>query len=328
MSSKKIGTHSGSFHADEALACYLLRNTNEFKGSGIIRSRDPEVLNKLDILVDVGGEYDPSRKRFDHHQKGFFETFSEHYKTKLSSAGLVYKHYGLEVVANILSLTPQNSTTEILYQKMYRNFVEAFDGIDNGINQFDTDQPPKYKNSTDLASRVGSLNPSWNEEDVDVQERFEQAVVLTGHEFKKSLESLFKSWIPARDIVVDAIDRRFQVHPSGKIIVLEKFAPWQDHLFEIEEERKFLNEEKPIYALFPESVPGGKNWRIRAIPPYSSTFECRKALPKEWRGLRDQELSKVANIENCIFVHISGFIGGNLTYEGALEMAKKALEID
>ena len=29
-------------------------------------------------------------KRFDHHQKGFYEVFDENHSTKLSSAGLVY----------------------------------------------------------------------------------------------------------------------------------------------------------------------------------------------------------------------------------------------
>jgi uncharacterized UPF0160 family protein len=46
-----------------------------------------------------------------------------------------------------------------------------------------------------------------------------------------------------------------------------------------------------------------------------------------WRGLRDEELSKEASIEGCVFVHMSGFIGGNKSFNGALTMAKKALRI-
>lgn len=48
-------------------------------------------------------------------------------------------------------------------------------------------------------------------------------------------------------------------------------------------------------------------------------------MPEPWRGLRDEELSKVSGIPGCVFVHASGFIGGNATYEGVLEMAKKAV---
>lgn len=50
-------------------------------------------------------------------------------------------------------------------------------------------------------------------------------------------------------------------------------------------------------------------------------------LPEEWAGLRNEELSRVAGIDRCIFVHSVRFIGGHETREGALAMAKKALEI-
>ena len=33
------------------------------------RSRDEDVLNECDIVVDVGAVYDPDRHRYDHHQK-------------------------------------------------------------------------------------------------------------------------------------------------------------------------------------------------------------------------------------------------------------------
>lgn len=48
-------------------------------------------MEGLDAVLDVGGVYDPSRDRYDHHQKGFEEVFGHGFKTKLSSAGLVYK---------------------------------------------------------------------------------------------------------------------------------------------------------------------------------------------------------------------------------------------
>lgn len=48
--------------------------------------------------VDVGGKYDFEGTPcvLDHHQKGFEGTLPG-YETKLSSAGLVYKHFGREV---------------------------------------------------------------------------------------------------------------------------------------------------------------------------------------------------------------------------------------
>ena len=54
-------------------------------------------------------------------------------------------------------------------------------------------------------------------------------------------------------------------------------------------------------------------------------FKFRLSLLEEWRGIRGDELSKLSGIPGCIFVHASGFIGGNETKEGALEMARATL---
>ena len=53
MSKATIGTHSGTFHCDEALGCFLLQQTSQFAGAEIVRTRDPEVLKDLDIIIDV-----------------------------------------------------------------------------------------------------------------------------------------------------------------------------------------------------------------------------------------------------------------------------------
>lgn len=55
----KIGTHNGSFHCDEALGCFLLKQTDRFRDADIVRTRDEEVLKQLDVVIDVGGKYDP-----------------------------------------------------------------------------------------------------------------------------------------------------------------------------------------------------------------------------------------------------------------------------
>jgi hypothetical protein len=59
--------------------------------TGLVRTRDPSILATCDIVVDVGGEYIPSKHRYDHHQRGFNEVFGHGFNTKLSSAGLIYK---------------------------------------------------------------------------------------------------------------------------------------------------------------------------------------------------------------------------------------------
>jgi len=64
---KVIGTHSDAFHCDEVLATTLLRYTRQYSNSLIVRSRDETVFPKMDIICDVGGVYDASQNRYDHH---------------------------------------------------------------------------------------------------------------------------------------------------------------------------------------------------------------------------------------------------------------------
>ncbi|KAL0426856.1 UNVERIFIED_CONTAM: hypothetical protein Slati_2860400 [Sesamum latifolium] len=88
---KRVGTHNGSFHCDEALGCFMIRLTKRLSEAHIVRTRDPKVLETLDAVLDVGGVYDSTKDRYDHHQKGFEEVSGHGFNTKLSSAGLVYK---------------------------------------------------------------------------------------------------------------------------------------------------------------------------------------------------------------------------------------------
>jgi len=78
-------------HADESLAIFLLKLLPRYSAAELVRSRNPEDWAKATVVVDVGGEYDAEKLRFDHHQRGFTEVFGNGFKTKLSSAGLVYK---------------------------------------------------------------------------------------------------------------------------------------------------------------------------------------------------------------------------------------------
>lgn len=67
MSIRQILTHPGGAHKDEFLACCVLAAVH---GCGIVR-REPgeaELADPEVAVVDVGGEHDPERSNFDHHQ--------------------------------------------------------------------------------------------------------------------------------------------------------------------------------------------------------------------------------------------------------------------
>ncbi|KAL7309505.1 hypothetical protein PS15m_010375 [Mucor circinelloides] len=326
---KTIGTHSGHFHCDEALAVSLLKKTKEFTGAQLIRTRDANKLAECDIVVDVGGVYDPATHRYDHHQRGFTETFDDKHATKLSSAGLVYKHFGKEVVMHLLGKTEVDEDVEMLYEKTYHGFVEALDANDNGISAYPNTVSPLYKESpTSLYHRVAKKNPNWNEPmtDAEIDARFVEASDMAGAELVDYVKGLQVSWLPARSLVVDALDKATDVHPSGRVIALDRSCPWKEHLLDLEKERGLVNDKSVLYVLYPESSPEG-NWRIQCVPLRPEGFENRKSLPEAWRGFRDDELSRISGVDGCIFTHAGGFIGGNKSRHGAYEMARLAIEL-
>ncbi|XP_057217562.1 UPF0160 protein MYG1, mitochondrial isoform X2 [Triplophysa rosa] len=322
----RIGTHNGTFHCDEVLACFLLRQLPEYKDAEIVRSRDSSFLAECDVVVDVGGEYNPSVQRYDHHQRSFVESFNslcseKPWVTKLSSAGLIYLHFGRRVLAELTQLKQEDRQLEALYDKMYENFVEEVDAVDNGISQCDGEA--RYSITTTLSARVGHLNPHWNSKNQDTEEGFHKAIALVGAEFQDRLSYFMNAWVPARDIVQQAVQSRYQVDPSGVIVLLAQGGcPWKEHLFALEKEMKL---DVPIkFLLYPDQ---NGHWRVQCVPAGPNTFQNRLSLLEEWQGVRDDALSELSGIPNCIFVHASGFIGGNKTQNGALEMAKRTLQM-
>ncbi|TKY74052.1 Metal-dependent protein hydrolase [Spatholobus suberectus] len=289
--STRVGTHNGTFHCDEALACFMLRLSKRFSGAHIVRTRDPNLLASLHAVVDVGGVYDPRRHRFDHHQMGFHQVSGHGFATKLSSAGLVYK---------------------------------AIDAVDNGVNQCDLNDPPKYEINTSLSSRIKRLNLNWMDSDRSSDrenEAFHQAMTLAGAEFLENVNYYAKSWLPARSNVMESLAVRESVDSSGEIIKLNRSCPWKLHIHELEEEMKI----SPIkYVLYQDDR--SENWRLQAVAISPARFESRKPLPNLWRGLESDKLSEVAGIPGCTFVHMGGFIGGNRSYGGALAMARASLK--
>lgn len=56
---------------------------------------------------------------------------------KLSSAGLVYCHFGHEILRNILPEETENSVIEEIFKKIYDTLIKEIDAIDNGIPMYD-----------------------------------------------------------------------------------------------------------------------------------------------------------------------------------------------
>jgi uncharacterized UPF0160 family protein len=103
---KKAVTHPGIFHADDVFAAAILRlKTGE--PMLIIERRNPtqEDLDDPSIVVfDVGGQFDPVKNNYDHHQRDFdlerdpAEGYGiEGEENPLASAGLLWTQFPMEL---------------------------------------------------------------------------------------------------------------------------------------------------------------------------------------------------------------------------------------
>ncbi|XP_011495878.1 PREDICTED: UPF0160 protein MYG1, mitochondrial [Ceratosolen solmsi marchali] len=324
MSSVKIGTHNGIFHCDEVLACCMLKILPEYKDAEIVRTRELSILETCDVVVDVGDIYDPKIHRYDHHMKTFSETISTVLKNpnynstiKLSSAGLIYCHFGHRIIKQLFPEITEEDT-EAVFTKVYDNLITEIDALDNGVSM--TVDEPVYRIVTDLSSRVGKLNPPWNS-NLNQTTQFTEALNLVREEFLSFVNDCVHIWLPCKVIVEAAIQNRFQVDSSGEIIKLSQACPWKEHFFAIE---KHLNLEPIIkFVIFYNN-----NYMVQAVPVKPGSFVLRKTLPAKWGGLRNEKLVEVSGIKECVFVHVNLFTGGNKTEEGAMQMAREGLKIE
>ena len=122
-------------------------------------------------------------------------------------------------------------------RQVYASFMEALDGIDNGVAQFVSaggaaPAVARYESHTHLSARVGALNPCWNETAPaagpgSVDDRFAAAMALVGAEFASVVAHAGRVWLPARQHVAAALDGAKGVHPSGRVLRLPVFCPWK-----------------------------------------------------------------------------------------------------
>ena len=197
-----IQTHDKRFHVDDVGAVALLSSYYNQKNIQIqlIRSRDQQLLDVADILVDVGGIYDPSNKRFDHHQDNCNEVFGEGFTIPLSSIGMVWKHYGVELLR--LYINSHSEFTEIndwenhLYYislEVYNKIIQELDGHDNGIAPIDGGKR-NYWTYLSLGGIIASMNtPDTNNEENQMR-AFHNAVNLFGEIFEIKLEETVRKY--------------------------------------------------------------------------------------------------------------------------------------
>lgn len=164
----------------------------------------------------------------------------------MSASGLVYKHYGKEIIRSALDELLESKTipenvkslltdeeVERIWLSSYKFFFITLDAIDNGIDRYPKDVKPKYNYyKTDLASRVGRLNPQWWDEECDFDGQFRVAMGLCKDEFLHNLKTEVMSGVASIPIVNAAYEEGLK--GDGQILILKRSCYWKEALFTIE----------------------------------------------------------------------------------------------
>ena len=303
MSKVKLVTHNGSFHTDDLFACATLVLLMQRRGERyeILRSRDKETLDNGDIVFDVGGVYDPGKNRFDHHQKE--GAGGRENGIPYSSFGLVWKHFGMELC----------DEDEKVWELIDKKIVSPIDAVDNGVDIIEPKFEDIYPYSASRFYRV--FSPTWREKEKNIDEIFvdqvKHVVSVMDREIKVAVDDA---------VGADMIQKAYNEAEDKRVVILPNYFPrylYQSTLARLSE---------PIYTVYESRF--GEYWNVEAINERPETMVSRKAFPESWRGIMegDGELAKITGVDDVLFCHRSGFLLTVKSKEGALTLAKKALE--
>ncbi|PJE73906.1 MAG: metal-dependent hydrolase [Candidatus Taylorbacteria bacterium CG10_big_fil_rev_8_21_14_0_10_41_48] len=288
---KIIVTHSGDFHADDAfsVAAFSILHEGKIK---VIRSRKPEDWVKGDYVVDVGDVYDHAQHRYDHHQRGGAGARAN--GIPYAGFGLMWKHFG-ETVCDSLDVA----------ERIDRSLVQSIDAGDNG---FAISSPLiKFAREYPLADAIRA----WRDESQtgpDAEYRdFMNAVEWAKGVLSRQIRAARVASIDMKK-ALDAYDNA----PDKKIIVLNENIFWGE---------AFKSKPDTFFVVYPDSAG---QWRVKTVQ--EEGFKSRKDLPEAWAGLIDNDLIQETNVPDAVFAHPKRFMAIAKSREGAIALAKLALE--
>lgn len=289
---KKVVTHNSGFHSDDVFAIAVLQIVFGKENLEIKRTRDKEIIEAADIVVDVGAIYSPKEGRFDHHQNGAPMRSNG---IPYAAIGLVWKEFGEQI------------TTAYAAQKIDERVVMPLDAGDNGVSTYNVTESGVAP--VLLQSVIDSFLPVSEKAEEAFYEGFINAVDFAREYLMRSVayyEADEHEYEKARALYSSSEDKQLLVsdEPINK-----------DHLIDFPE----------VKILVSPQAGSKDDWRSYTIRESRNSFTGRAVFPEKWRGLRDSELVEVSGIASAKFCHRAGFLFVASEKAGALEAAKAAL---
>ncbi|MDD5318904.1 MAG: MYG1 family protein [Candidatus Pacebacteria bacterium] len=294
-----VVTHGGFFHPDDVFSVAVLKLLLEkFK---LIRSRDLKYISEADYVVDVGGVYDPKKKRFDHHQEG--GAGKRDNGIPYASFGLVWKEYGQKITGS--------EKVAALIDEM---LVQPIDAMDNG--------------KMIVRPIFGSVMPYTIEDMFFAYE----AEVESDPSNPKIYDQIFAKVLDMALTVLRLEIKKAQHKVSDNQKVRKIYTAWQaqggdPRLMILPSRTRFFAKDFPK-LLFVVYKDANDHWSIKGVSAESDadTFARRKYFPAAWAGKKDAELASVTGVPDALFCHNGRFIAVAKSKKGALELARLALQ--
>ena len=284
-----LATHDGTFHADDVFAFSILFYLHPT--ASLIRTRQDELLQKADIVFDVG------RGQYDHH------SLQKQYRNDIpyASAGLIWRDFGKRVLEK--EQIPQNwieKTHRIIDERLF----QGIDALDNGVAVTQTIQLHH------VSDTIYHFNKQWNEPNKNEDELFKKAASFATTILLNMINQQL-AVINAYDVVKNAYYNRM----DEEILILPHSCPWTSALFDLDKK------EEVLFVVYPDQKKG---YRLQAVPKGSGTFENRKDLPKYWAGKEGLALENMTGVSDALFCHPGRFIAGAMSFESILHLAQIA----
>lgn len=287
MTDLTVVTHNGNFHADDVFSIAVLKHV--YPSFNLVRTRDKALMDSADIVIDVGGQYDPDAGRFDHHQRG--GAGERENGIPYSSFGLVWQKYGLALCDN----------NQAVADRVDAGLVSTIDAIDCGHVE-------GVQQGISLSQTISMYNPTW-EESPEFDKCFDEAVEFASRMLTRFIASASGS-VNAKAIVAKAIESS----EDPRVIVLEKYTPWKKTVHILSSEA--------LYMVYPSH---SGQWILQTVPVEPGSFEDRKSLPKAWAGLSDEDFQAKTGLDDAVFCHNGLFIAGTKSFESTMKLAEVAL---
>ena len=290
-----VSVHNGVFHADDTFAVAALGRIAEVS---VNRTRDPKLLEKSDLKVDVGGRDCPETGDFDHHQRGGAGTRAN--GVPYAAFGLIWRHYGGQICEG----------DEEVARLVEERLVQQVDAGDNGFALFyEGAERVEGVLPYHISSAISALNPSWQESPQDFDAAFERAIEVAAIILDREIAGA-KGLVLAKEVARKAIAET----EDPRLVILDRFCPWQEVVV--------TEAPEALFVCFPSETG---DWRIQCVPPSLGSFDKRRPLPAEWASKRGDELAALTGVPDAIFCHPGRFIGGAQSKAGVLKLAELAL---